>query len=94
MTQYIICYDISDAKRLRKAAKILQGHALRIQKSVYLLVGSPSTMQHCWQKLSECVDATADDLCCYTIPQHSPMLSLGANVLSEGLFWSGLVEPD
>ena len=36
MPEYIFCYDISDAKRLRKAAKILQGQALRIQKSVYL----------------------------------------------------------
>ena len=68
MTEYVFCYDISDAKRLRKAAKILQGQALRIQKSVYLLVGTPTTMRRCWQQLSDCVDAQKDDLCCYTIP--------------------------
>jgi CRISPR-associated endonuclease Cas2 len=57
MPEYIFCYDISDVKRLRKAAKILQGQALRIQKSVYLLVGTPTTMHRCWQQLSDCVDA-------------------------------------
>ncbi|MBK6757394.1 MAG: CRISPR-associated endonuclease Cas2 [Moraxellaceae bacterium] len=33
MTEYVFCYDISDAKRLRKATKILQGQALRIQRA-------------------------------------------------------------
>jgi CRISPR-associated protein Cas2 len=92
MPEYIFCYDISDVKRLRKAAKILQGQALRIQKSVYLLVGTPTTMHRCWQQLSDCVDAKKDDLRCYTIPAHSPMQSLGANVLQEGIVWSGLME--
>lgn len=92
MTQYIICYDISDASRLRKAANILQGEALRIQKSVYLLVGSAATMQRCWHKLANCVHHQHDRLSCYTIPQHSPMQSLGANVLSDGIVWSGLQE--
>ena len=92
MPEYIFCYDISDAKRLRKAAKILQGQALRIQKSVYLLVGTPTTMRRCWLQLSDCVDAQKDDLRCYTIPAHSPMQSLAANVLQEGIVWSGLME--
>ncbi len=92
MTEYIICYDISDARRLRKAAKILQGEALRIQKSVYLLVGTPTTMQRCWRKLADCVHHQDDSLSCYTIPAHSPMISLGANVLCDGIVWSGLRE--
>jgi CRISPR-associated protein Cas2 len=92
MPEYIFCYDISDAKRLRKAAKILQGQALRIQKSVYLLVATPTTMRRCWQQLSDCVDAQKDDLRCYTIPARSPMQSLGANVLQDGILWSGLME--
>ncbi|MBK6757352.1 MAG: CRISPR-associated endonuclease Cas2 [Moraxellaceae bacterium] len=43
-----MCYDISDVKRLRKAAKdFCRGQALRIQKSVYLLMGTPTTMRRC-----------------------------------------------
>lgn len=35
--QWIISYDISDAKRLRKVAKLLQGYGRRIQHSVFIV---------------------------------------------------------
>ena len=34
-TRYIVSYDISDPKRLRKVAKILEGYGSRIQFSVF-----------------------------------------------------------
>ncbi|MFP4333293.1 MAG: CRISPR-associated endonuclease Cas2 [Campylobacterales bacterium] len=39
MSDYIVCYDISDEKRLRKLARNLEGRALRIQFSVFLAMG-------------------------------------------------------
>lgn len=90
MTAYVVCYDIANPKRLRKAARILQGEALRLQKSVYLLVGTPAVLQRCWQQLSLCVDPAHDDLRCYTIPAHSPLECLGARVVHDSLLWSGL----
>ena len=93
MAQYIICYDISCAKRLRKAAKILQGVAIRLQKSVYLLVGSQSDLNKCWRALAACVSDSHDLLTCYCVPAHSPLQTLGANVLHDGIMWSGLFEP-
>ena len=33
---FVISYDISDDKRLRKAAKILEKEAMRFQYSVYI----------------------------------------------------------
>ena len=32
---FLICYDISDDKRLRKVAKILEQNSIRIQKSIF-----------------------------------------------------------
>ena len=32
---FLICYDISDDKRLKKVAKILEQNAIRIQKSIF-----------------------------------------------------------
>lgn len=32
---YLICYDIRDAKRWRKAYKLLQGYGERIQYSIF-----------------------------------------------------------
>ena len=32
---YLVCYDISQAKRLRRTAKILENFGLRVQKSFF-----------------------------------------------------------
>jgi len=32
---YLVCYDIADAKRLRRVAKILENYGLRVQKSFF-----------------------------------------------------------
>ncbi|GAB4180067.1 MAG: CRISPR-associated endonuclease Cas2 [Roseiflexaceae bacterium] len=32
---YIICYDITEPKRLQRIAKILEGHGQRVQYSVF-----------------------------------------------------------
>ncbi len=32
---YLISYDVSDAKRLRKAARVLEGYGLRLHYSVF-----------------------------------------------------------
>jgi CRISPR-associated protein Cas2 len=34
---FIICYDISDAKRLRKISKFIENRAIRFQYSIYFL---------------------------------------------------------
>lgn len=34
--RYLIAYDISDAKRLRRVIKIMEGHGERLQYSVFL----------------------------------------------------------
>lgn len=33
----MICYDISEPKRLRKTAKVLESYGIRIQKSIFQL---------------------------------------------------------
>ena len=33
---FIIAYDIADVKRLRKIARVIEKHAMRIQYSVYI----------------------------------------------------------
>jgi len=33
--RYLVCYDISDAKRLRRVAKLMEAYGTRIQYSVF-----------------------------------------------------------
>ena len=35
---FLVCYDIADAKRLRKVAKLLEKEAIRIQKSQFFML--------------------------------------------------------
>lgn len=40
MQKWIIIYDIRDAKRLRRTAKLMESFAERVQKSVFEMQGS------------------------------------------------------
>lgn len=92
MANYVICYDISDKKRLQRAARILQARALRLQKSVYWLAASPSQQQECWKLLLAVIDERYDLLNCYCLPPRTRVESLGKNVLGMGMVWSGFWE--
>lgn len=41
---FIIAYDIADPKRLRMVAKVLEMHARRVQKSVFVYTGSRTSL--------------------------------------------------
>jgi CRISPR-associated protein Cas2 len=65
---FIICYDISDKKRLAKIAKIIEIEALRIQRSIYFYEKvSKKELNILIKKVLKHLDEKADDLRIYTI---------------------------
>lgn len=50
---YLICYDIRDARRLRRAAKHLEGYGTRVQFSVFRCWLSPQQAQRLRWELTE-----------------------------------------
>jgi len=42
---YLVCYDIRNPKRLRKAAKHIEGYGTRMQYSIFRCWLSPQQMQ-------------------------------------------------
>ncbi|MEM5947017.1 CRISPR-associated endonuclease Cas2 [Spirochaetia bacterium 38H-sp] len=44
--RWILIYDIKDAKRLRKVAKLSESYGLRVQKSVFELYADRKTIEH------------------------------------------------
>ncbi|HID39915.1 MAG TPA: CRISPR-associated endonuclease Cas2 [Calditrichaeota bacterium] len=57
---YMICYDISHPKRLRKTAKILEGYGLRVQKSFFQCEISSEGLRQLRSDLLKVIDVEKD----------------------------------
>lgn len=71
---FLICYDISDAKRLRKVAKSLESVSIRIQKSLfYYMDGSAQDIKNIVRKLDEIINQDEDDIRIYKVDKYSSL---------------------
>jgi len=65
---FIICYDISNKRRLEKISKIINAEALRIQRSVYFYEKvTKKELNILLDKVLKILDKKSDDLRIYTI---------------------------
>jgi len=64
---YMVCYDISDPKRLRRAAKTLENFGLRIQKSFFQCEISRPMRKTLETALLEVIDTEQDYLYFYPL---------------------------
>lgn len=75
---HLICYDIRDPKRLRKVARMLEGHGTRVQYSVFRVRLDRLALEKLHWELNQIL-ADEDDLlviplcprCAGRIPEHS-----------------------
>ncbi len=58
---YLVCYDIRNARRLRKAAKLVEGYGQRLQYSVFRCYLSDRQLQEMRWRLTELLEP-ADDV--------------------------------
>ena len=65
--EYLVCYDISDEKRLAKLAKYLEKFALRVQYSVFLYKADNTELDATCSTIKEIIDAEEDDVRIYRI---------------------------
>ena len=62
MDSYIVAYDISDPKRLRKVAKTCEDFGYRKQFSVFLCRVSPTDLVRLRSRLYDIIDLKADQV--------------------------------
>lgn len=62
MTSYIVCYDISDPKRLRKVARACEDYGFRKQLSVFLCRVSATDFVRLRTRLYDLIDLTEDQV--------------------------------
>lgn len=53
---WLVCYDVRDPSRLRRAAKILEGAGQRVQYSVFRCWLDPTAMQKLRWELTQALD--------------------------------------
>jgi len=64
---YMVCYDISDDKRLKKIAKILENYGLRVQKSFFQCDMSKDEIEILKNKLLKVIKQKKDSLFIYPL---------------------------
>jgi len=68
---FIIAYDISDAKRLKKIAKLIEKEAMRIQYSIYILYdASKEEVTTLLEKVCQVYDEKYDDIRVYKVKKR------------------------
>jgi CRISPR-associated protein Cas2 len=71
---FLICYDISDVKRLVKVAKTVEKNAIRIQKSIFLLIDtSKEEMYEIVEAIENIINMKEDDVRIYKIDIHQSL---------------------
>ena len=65
---FVICYDIADAKRIRKVARCLEKNASRIQKSLFFYPqATQESIFALVDELDEIIDQEEDDIRIYHV---------------------------
>ncbi|ABD12704.1 CRISPR-associated protein, Cas2 family [Frankia casuarinae] len=72
----LVTYDVDTTtpdgnRRLRKVAKICEGHGIRVQKSVFEIVCTEPQRVLLEHKISQVIDETLDSIRIYQMPQHT-----------------------
>ena len=88
--KWLIAYDICCPKRLQKIYRILCNHALPLQNSVFLHIGSSDQARQCFETLCKMLNAKQDNLRCYPLPNSSIIHALGKPALPKGIILGGV----
>jgi CRISPR-associated protein Cas2 len=67
---YLICYDISDPKRLGRLQRFVSGYAVMVQYSVYLAWLTPASLDVLEEGIRHRINPHADDVRIYPLPGH------------------------
>ena len=89
-TDYVICYDICNPRRLGRIHRALPRRAMALQYSVFLFTGSPQQLQRCLDELETLMDKREDDIRAYPLPERGLRQRLGKPLLPSGIQLSGL----
>ena len=82
---WLIAYDVSAPRRLRRVHKLLCGHAVPVQYSVFAARCSPAKAGIIRGSIAALIDKRADDVRFYPVPEPAHLFVYGRKALPDGL---------
>lgn len=79
--KWLIAYDIREPRRLKRVHALLVKTAVPVQYSVFAAAGSTLLMRQLAAAVGQRIDARADDVRFYPIPERSLIYTIGAAML-------------
>ncbi len=81
----LICYDISDPRRLQKLHRYLLKHALPVQYSVFYASLTTNELGLIKDGINLIIEPREDDIRIYHLPDNPAIETLGRDTLPTGL---------
>ena len=90
MSEFVVCYDICDPRRLARLHRFLKKHTVPLQYSVFLFTGDDRKLDHLLAEAETYIAPKIDDLRAYPLPARGLKVRLGKPVLPDGILLGGL----
>jgi CRISPR-associated protein Cas2 len=74
---YLICYDITEPKRLCRIHRFLREEGMPVQYSVFTTQLTAKELERLWIGLRQRIDVRSDDVRIYPLPSRQEKYSLG-----------------
>lgn len=87
--RWLVIYDIADPKRLGRLFKFLKKQGVPVQYSVFLVEASAAKMGSLVVQIAKIIDADADDVRAYRLPENAWKVTLGSSILLEDILPGG-----
>ncbi|MDQ6961341.1 MAG: CRISPR-associated endonuclease Cas2 [Mariprofundaceae bacterium] len=89
-TKYLICYDITNPKRLQKVHRTVCRYAFMVQYSVYFAEMSKAEHDALLVELASIIHKREDDIRFYPLPTKIKAMQLGLTCFNDGIWLSGI----
>ncbi len=76
-SNYLVCYDISDPRRLSRVFKLMKGRGIHLQYSVFHCSLTWENLLELKEKLRWIIDESKDDVRIYPLPSKEMVIIMG-----------------
>ena len=84
-TPWLLCYDISDPKRLQRVHRVISSNAVTLQYSVFYAYGTRTEVFEIIEQAELVIDSKKDDLRAYPILTTAQTFEYGCSMIPDNI---------